>query len=133
MDFVFNVIAFFGYFGGSVAFCLAFGAIYEKMTPQREFYLIVHEHNASAAISFSGAMLGYALALAGALHNTHSVLEFVVWAVLGGLAQLLAYVIGRLVHPNLSQAIEQNAIAAAVWLAATSIAAGILCAACMSP
>ena len=44
MDFVFNLIAFFGYFGGSVAFCLAFGAMYEKMTPQREFYLIVHEH-----------------------------------------------------------------------------------------
>jgi putative membrane protein len=38
-----------------------------------------------------------------------------------------------LTHPDLSRAIEQNAVAAAVWLAAVSIAAGLISEACMSP
>ena len=133
MDFLFSVLSFFGYFLGAVAFCIGFGFVYERLTPIREFDLIVREHNASAAISFSGAVLGYAIALAGALHNTRSVLEFVVWAVLDGFAQLIAYAVARWVHPDISGAIGHNAIAAALWLAGTSIAAGILCAACMSP
>ena len=41
--------------------------------------------------------------------------------------------LAKLAHPGLSQAIEHNALAAAIWLAAVSISAGIVCDACMSP
>ena len=132
-DFIGGVIAFAGYFGASIAFCLMFGYIYLRLTPHREFELIVREHNASAAIALSGTLLGFAIALAGAIHNTHSALEFVAWGVIAALAQLVAYGLARLAHPNLSQAIEHNALAAAIWLAAVSIAAGVVCDACMSP
>ena len=132
-DFLGGVIAFFGYFGGAVAFSLAFGFVYLRLTPHREFDLIVREHNASAAIALSGTMLGFAIALAGAIHNTRSVPEFLAWGVIAALAQLVAYALARLTHPNLSQAIEHNALASAIWLAAVSIAAGIVCDACMSP
>ena len=131
--FLYNVVVFFGYFGGAMAFCVLFGAIYLRLTPHREFDLIVREHNASAAIALSGTLIGFSIALAGAIHNTYSVGEFVVWAVIAALAQLIAYGVARLTHPGLSAAIEQNAIAAAIWLAAVSIAAGVICAACMSP
>ena len=132
-EFLHGAFAFFGYFGGAVAFFVAFGAIYLKLTPHREFELIVREHNASAAIALSGTMLGFAIALAGAIHNTRSVLEFVAWACVAALAQLIAYGLARLTHPNLSQGIEQNALASAIWLAAVSISAGIVCDACMTP
>jgi putative membrane protein len=132
-DFLGGVLAFAGYFGAAIAFCLAFGFVYLRLTPHREFDLIVREHNASAAIGLSGTLLGFAIALAGAIHNTHSALEFVAWGVIAALAQLVAYGLARLAHPNLSQAIEHNALAAAIWLAAVSIAAGIVCDACMSP
>ncbi len=132
-EFLHGAFAFFGYFGGAIAFFLAFGAIYLKLTPHREFELIVREHNASAAIALSGTMLGFAIALAGAIHNTRSVLEFLAWACVAALAQLIAYGLARLTHPNLSQSIEQNALASAIWLAAVSISAGIVCDACMSP
>jgi putative membrane protein len=128
-----DALAFFGYFGGAIAFCVAFGAIYLRLTPHREFDLIVREHNASAAIALAGTLIGFAIALAGAIRNTRSISEFVVWACLAALAQLIAYGLARLTHPNLSQAIENNAIAAAIWLAAVSISAGVICDACMGP
>ena len=132
-EFFSGALAFFGYFGGAIAFFVAFGAIYLRLTPHREFDLIVREHNASASLALAGTMIGFAIALAGAIHNTRSVGEFLAWAVVAGLAQLIAYGLARLAHPGLSQAIEQNAVAAAVWLAAVSISAGLVCAACMSP
>src|ERR1700761_8953779 len=76
-DFIGGVIAFSGYFCASIAFCLIFGFVYLRLTPHREFDLIVREHNASAAIALSGTLLGFAIALAGAIHNTRSVLEFI--------------------------------------------------------
>ena len=132
-EFLRGATAFFGYFGGAIAFCVAFGAIYLRLTPHREFDLIVREHNASAAIALSGTLLGFAIALAGAIRNTRTVWEFAIWACLAALAQLIAYGLARLTHPNLSQAIENNAVAAAIWLAAISVSAGVICDACMSP
>ncbi len=132
-EFFGGVVAFAGYFGGAIIFFVGFGFVYLRLTPHREFDLIVREHNASAAIALSGTLLGFAIALAGAIHNTRSVLEFIAWAFIAASAQLLAYGLARLAHPNLSQAIEQNALAAAIWLAAVSIAAGIVCDACMTP
>jgi putative membrane protein len=132
-DFLGGLLAFAGYFGGAVAFVVVFGFVYLRLTPHREFHLIVEEHNASAAIALSGTLLGFAVALAGAIHNTRSVPEFLAWGVVAGLTQLVAYGLARLTHPNLSRSIEQNALASALWLAAVSIAAGLICAACMSP
>jgi putative membrane protein len=132
-EFLRGVAAFFGYFGVAIALCSAFGAVYLRLTPHREFDLIVREHNASAAIALSGTLLGFAIALAGAIRNTRSVWEFIIWACLAALAQLVAYGLARLTHPNLSQAIESNAIAAAIWLAAVSISAGVICDACLGP
>jgi putative membrane protein len=128
-----GVLAFFGYFGAAVAFCVVFGGVYLRLTPHREFDLIVREHNASAAIALSGTLLGFAIALAGAIHNTRSAAEFLLWAFIAAFAQLIAYGLARFTHPGLSQAIENNAIAAAIWLAAVSISAGVVCDACMSP
>ena len=132
-DFMGGVVAFFGYFGGAVAFFVGFGAIYLKLTPHREFELIVREHNASASVALSGTLIGFAIALAGAIHNTRSAAEFVVWAFVAAFAQLIAYGLARLAHPGLSAAIEKNALSAAIWLAAVSISAGVVCDACMSP
>ena len=132
-DFVHGVVAFFGYFGGAVAFFVGFGAIYLKLTPHRELDLVVREHNASASVALSGTLIGFAIALAGAIHNTRSAGEFVVWAFVAAFAQLIAYGLARLAHPGLSAAIEKNALSAAIWLAAVSISAGVVCDACMSP
>ena len=132
-DFFSGATVFFGYFGGAIAFSVAFGAIYLRLTPHREFDLMLREHNASAAIALSGTLIGFSIALAGAIHNTRSAGQFVAWAFVAAFAQLIAYGLARLSYPGLSAAIEKNALSAAIFLAAVSVSAGVVCDACMSP
>ena len=128
-----GVLAFFAYFLGSVGFVLLFCVVYTRLTPYDEFDLIVRQHNVSAGLAFGGALLGFALALAGAIHNTTGVAEFAVWGLIALISQFSAYGLARLLHPGLPDAIEQNAMASAIWAAAVAVASGVIAAACMSP
>lgn len=132
-NFLFGLFDFAAYFAAAIAFCVAFCVTYVWLTPHREFQLIVREHNASAAVALGGSLIGFSIALSGAIHNTQAPLEFVAWGFVAISVQVLAYRLARFGHPGLSHAIQQNAIAAALWVAAVSISAGILSAACMSP
>jgi putative membrane protein len=132
-EFFHGLLAFAVYFVGAVGFCAAFCLIYSRVTRHDEFALIVEEQNASAAIAFGGSLVGFAIALAAAIHHTGSIPEFVTWGAVALLTQIAAYGLARLAHPGLSQAIEENALASAIWVAAVSISAGVLSAACMSP
>ena len=132
-DIIPGLVAFFAYFAGAIAYGVAFCAIYTRLTPHKEFDLIVRAHNASAALAFGGSLIGFAIALAGAIHNTQTALEFIIWGFVALATQIVAFLLARLAHPGLSHAIEQNAVAAAAWVAAVSIACGIVSAACMSP
>ena len=130
-EFVAGFVSFAAYFAGAIAFCVLFGFDYLRMTPHHEFDNLVREHNASAAVALGGSLIGFAIALAAAIHVTRSAPEFVVWALVAVLSQAIAYFLARLAYPGLSAAIEQNALAAAIWLASVSIAAGLISAACM--
>lgn len=132
-DFFSGLLAFAVYFAGAIGFSAAFCLIYTRVTRHDEFSLIVEEQNASAAIAFGGSLLGFAIALAGAIHHTGSIPEFATWGFVALLTQIVAYGLARLAHPGLSRAIEENALGAAIWVAAVSISAGLLSAACMSP
>lgn len=127
-----GLIAFLGYFGGAVALVVIHLAIYVRMTPHREFDLIVREHNASAAVALGASLIGFVVPLGRAMAQATSMVEFVAWGVVALIVQILAYVAARLSHPDLSRAIEENVISAAIWLGAVSIAAGILSAAAMT-
>ena len=128
-----GIIAFATYFAGALAYTVLFCVIYTRMTPHREFHLIVHEHNASAALAFGMALVGYAIALAAAIHNAENLVDFLIWGLVALVVQAIAYLLASLSHPGLSHAIEQNALAAAIWSGAVALAAGLVSAACMSP
>ena len=127
-----GAIAFLIAFAMAGAFTLAFKLIYQWVTPYHEATLI-REGNTAAAISLGGALIGYVLPLASALSHTVSLPEFAAWALLAGVIQILLFVtVSRLVFRNLAVRIEAGEIAAAVYLAAISICAGLLNAACMT-
>lgn len=132
-EFVQGLLAFAVYFAGAVGFCAAFCLLYGQVTRHDEFALIVEKRNAAAAIAFGGSLLGFAIALAAAIHHTASIPEFVMWGVVALVTQIIAYGLARLAHPGLSRAIEADGLGAAIWVAAVSISAGLLSAACMSP
>ncbi len=130
--FVQGLVAFLGYFGGGVALAVVYVLVYVRLTPHREFDLMVREHNASAAIALGASLVGFVIPMSRALAQSTSIVEFVAWGVVALIVQVLAYLAARLAHPDLSRAIEENVLSAAIWLGSVSIAAGLVSAAAMT-
>jgi putative membrane protein len=78
-------------------------------------------------------VVGYVIPLASALAHTGSLPEFVAWAALAGLIQIVAFWgVRRIVLPDVSARIERGEMSAALYLLTISLAVGILNAACMT-
>jgi putative membrane protein len=121
------------YFLIAVCLLLAFKFIYVLITPHDEWKLVKEEQNSAAAIGFVGAVIGFALALASAASNSVSLIDFVIWGVVALIAQTVAFAIVRfLFMPKIVQRINDNEISAGIVLGGTSIAVGLLNAACMT-
>ena len=135
MDFVRLSLAgfdeFLVYAGLSVVFVYAYMLIYLKLTPYDELKLI-KDGNAAAALSLSGAVLGFTLPLAAAIvHSVHP-WDMMLWGVIAAAVQLLVYVAVRFTFLNVSRRIPEGQVAAGIVLGAISVSAGILNAACMT-
>src|SRR5436190_9649576 len=113
-------------------FTLIFMALYRWITPHDEGALI-RAGNPAAAITLGGAVLGYVIPLASALSHTVSLPEFVAWATLAAVIQIVTFwVIRQVALKDVSARIERGEIATALYLFAISISVGVLNAACMS-
>ncbi|WP_028113409.1 DUF350 domain-containing protein [Ferrimonas kyonanensis] len=124
---------FFTYLVIGLALIAVFKVIYSAITPYDEWGLVKENQNQAAAIGIGGALVGFTLALAAAASNSVSVTDYLLWAGVALLAQLLAFTAVRFVIlPGLVEKIEQNNVAAAIVLAAINISVGLLNAACMS-
>ena len=127
-----GALAFLLAFAIAGLFALAFKYVYQWITPHNEKRLI-REGNSAAAVVLGGAILGYVIPLASALAQTHSLLEFAAWALLAGVIQVVAFwVVRRMALRDVSARIERGEMASAVYLAAISLAVGIINAACMT-
>lgn len=128
-----GALAFLLAFAVAGLFTLAFKVIYQLVTPYRERELI-RQGNTAAAIALVGALIGYVLPLASALSHTVTLVEFVAWALLAGVIQIIAFTLVRVVAlPDVKTRIENGEIAVGVYLAGVSVAVGVLNAACMTP
>ncbi len=130
--FLANIGNFGLYFVIAVAFLVAFKHAYVMMTPYNEWQLIRDDKNTAAAIGFGGAVLGFTLALASVISHSVSLVDFVAWGVVAFFAQLLAFFVVRMFMPRIQARIEAGEVSAGVVLATTSIAVGLLNAACMT-
>ncbi|MBL4829377.1 MAG: DUF350 domain-containing protein [Aliivibrio sp.] len=121
------------YFGLSIVFLMLFKFVYLRITPYDEWALVKEEKNVAAAITMSGAFIGYSLAIASAATNSVGILDFALWGVVALIAQVIAFAIVRFgFMPKLVERIINNEIPAAVVMGSMSIAIGILNAACMT-
>lgn len=118
------------YFAVALLLFVVFTVIYMKVTPYDEINLI-RQGNTAAAISLSGAMLGFALPLASSVANAVNLIDLVLFAVLATVVQLVVFVFARMLMPDLSGAIEKGNIAESIFLAVASISVGVLNAAAL--
>lgn len=133
MDSITGLANFALYFALSIALLFVFKLIYAFVTPHDEWKLVKEEKNIAAAIGFGGAMVGFCLALAGAVSNSLSVTDFIVWGIVAIIAQSLAFALLRFTFmPRIAERINDNEVSAGVMLAAMSISVGLLNAACMT-
>ena len=118
-----NKAAVFGFvsyiLGAAVLFAL-FQFIYTRITPHKEFELI-RSGNVAAAIALGGAIIGFAIPASNVIAYSISILDFVVWAVIAALVQLLAFLVTSLVLKGTSERIKKGEIAAGIYVAAVAI------------
>ena len=122
---------FLAYFAASLGLLAACVAIYVRITPYAEIQLI-RDGNVAAAASLSGAVLGFAVPLASAVLSSANFFDMLMWGVIALAAQLIAYLLVRLLIPHLSADIPAGKVAPGVFLGAVSVAIGILNAVCMT-
>ena len=131
MDSIQYVDDFLVYLILSLTLLTAFAWIYDKVTPYKELELI-KSGNTAAAIAYSGAIIGLALPLASAVAHSVNPVDMIIWGVLALAVQVLVYFLVRRLVPQLNDQIPQDKVAPALLLAAISLAAGILNAACLT-
>ncbi len=123
--------AFIIYLASTLALLAVFLALYVRITPYREFQLI-REGNVAAAISLSGATIGFTIPLAKAIAQSGSLLDMLMWGAIALVVQLLAYAVARVLIPGITKDIPEGKIAQGAFLGMLSLATGILNAACMT-
>jgi putative membrane protein len=137
MDAVINSIAGLGnfalYFLVSIVLFFVFKIVYAFVTPHDEWKLVKEDKNTAAAIGFGGAMIGFSIALSGAITNSEFFLDYAIWGTVALLAQLVAFALLRFTFmPKIAERINNNEVSAGVILGSMSVAVGMLNAACMT-
>lgn len=122
---------FLAYLATAVVLTLIYVVIYMWVTPHPEITLI-RENNLAAAIAFAGSLVGFCLPLANTIAGSVSLVDCAIWGLIALVVQILIYFAARLPMPKISERIENGEMASGVWLGSTSLAGGLLNAACMT-
>lgn len=123
--------AFLTYFAVGLGCYGLFVAIYTALTPHKEAQLI-REGNLAAIVAFLGALLGFSLPLASAAAHSVSLTDYVLWALIGIVVQVIAFYIANFTMKDLHTKITGGDVAAGIWGGGIAIVIGILNAACMT-
>lgn len=122
-------------------FCILFGialiltalylVIYVFLTAHNEFKLI-RRNNISAAVALGLSLVGFSMPLASSFVHASNLWECFGWGIVAIIVQIAVYWLVRIIISNLSQRIAANELAAALFLGAASIAAGLVNASAMA-
>lgn len=126
------LLAFLTWFGVAAVFALGFAVLYAWVTPHNELKLI-REGNVAAAVAYIGTMVGYALVTSSILSHSVSIFDFMGWALIAAVVQLLAFFVARLILGDIKARFERGDLATGLIVAGISITAGLINAGCMTP
>ncbi|HPU79075.1 DUF350 domain-containing protein [Accumulibacter sp.] len=122
--------AFLAYFAVAMVLLALFLLVYLNVTPYHEVALI-RAGNSAAAVSLSGALLGFAMPVANVIAHSDTLIDLASWGAIAGIIQILAYLVARFTLPQLNQDVPAGKLAPAIFLAAISLGVGVINAACM--
>ena len=119
------------YAGLAITFICLYMMVYLWVTPYNELKLI-KDGNIAAALGLSGSVLGFTFPLATSIFQAVHPWDMMLWALIAAIVQLLVYVAVRYSLLNVTRRIPEGQIATGIVLAAISMSAGLLNAACMT-
>ncbi|MEN3930817.1 DUF350 domain-containing protein [Microvirga sp. W0021] len=125
------LLNFCALFGIALVLSAVYLVIYVLLTAHNEIKLI-RRNNISASVALSLSLVGFSMPLASSFVHSSTILECVAWGLVALVVQIVVYWIVRLIIPNLSQRIAANELAAALFLGAASVAAGLVNASAMA-
>ena len=130
-DYLSGLPAFLLYLIAAAAMVVFYATVYMRMTGHDELKLI-RANVPAAALAFAGSLIGFSLPLASAIAHSVGIVDCILWGLIALVVQIVAYLAVRLTIKDISTRIENNEIAAAGFLAAVSLTAGLLNAASMT-
>ena len=119
------------YMLSGVALTVAFAFLYVRITPINEFEHI-REGNTACALSFGGALLGYAITIASSIAHSVSLVDFLLWGVAATVIQILVYFVCIRFVRNAPRGLAHNNTAIGALLCIAHLAIGILNAASLT-
>ena len=116
---------FAAFFATGLLLLATFWALYTLITPHSELALI-RAGSLSAAVMLAGSMLGFAIPVTVAMARSEDVMQLAQWGGIALIVQFGVYLVLRLTHRDLHEAIEQDRLSVALWAATLSLCAGIV-------
>ncbi len=102
--------------------------VYAWVTPYDELALI-KAGNTAAAITLSGAVIGFAIPLAVTLKTSLNTWDIILWGLVTLILMIIAYRVMNLVIRDFEKRVQNDEIGPAILLAAVKIAVGLIAAA----
>lgn len=115
----------------ATALIMAFFVIYTYVTPIDEI-LLIRQGNNAAALSLSGALIGFSLTVASSAIHTETYYQFLGWAIGAMIVQILVYVVTTKLLRISKGHIEAGNTAFGALIGGLSLSLGIINAACIS-
>lgn len=123
--------SFLIYLGISMACIVVFAWVYVRLTQHKEMPLIL-DGNLTAALGFSGVLLGYTAVLASVIAHSVNIVDLLAWALIAAGVQTMGYLLMRVLIKDLTQSIESDRVSVGVLYGVCSLGLGVINAACIS-
>jgi len=129
-----SFLAFGLHFVTAVAAVVLFLYLYALVTPYDDYKLIFDDYNTAAAIGLGGAVVGLCIPLFSALTHSVSYVDFLIWAIVAMVIQLLfALLMTRLGGKySFRKKIHDGVLPVGILMAFLSVGIGLLNAGSMS-
>ncbi|WP_114395308.1 DUF350 domain-containing protein [Oleisolibacter albus] len=120
-----NLPAYLAYLGTMVAMLFGFAWIYLRVTPYHELDLI-RRGNKAAALSYIGAITGFAIAMKTVAAGTTALADLAMWGVIALVTQLAVFFFVSRLLRDLREGIESDRVSYGILLGGISLATGLL-------
>ncbi len=122
-------VPFLKYLVTSIFLLVVFARIYLWVTPYDEMREI-REGKMAPAVAFTGALIGFAIAIRATAIAGANIVDFALWAIVVGVVQVICF---KALYWILPKQVENDNVAASILYAGCAISVGLLSAAAITP